>query len=175
MLPLHIHPRLNQQNKSFFFLPSKYRFLRILLDFTNWEEYYSFMQTGYYKIFWLYIRVILVGFLAGLGLVVCFISKFIGCDWASETVVLCAFAGMFLLILGALFLLHYHKCPSCGKFSLKLGRDPVNIVSTEFVTQHFYVNCSHCDYFEYTDLGLKSNIFIKAIPVRMKSEDGADS
>ena len=129
------------------------------------------MHSGYYKIFWFYILLTLVVFSAGLGLVVCFISKFVGCAWASETVVLSAFAGMLLLILVSLFLLHYHKCPSCGKFSLKLGRDPVNIVSTEFVTQHFYVHCHRCDHFEHTDLGLKSNIFIKAIPVRMKPDD----
>lgn len=133
------------------------------------------MQTGYYKIFWFYIRVAVVVFFAGLGLLYIFISQFLGCDWATETGVLSAFAGMFILILVALFMLHYHKCPSCGKFSLKLEGAPINIDSTKFVTQHFYVNCSHCDYSEYTDLGLKSNIFIKKIPVHMKPGDGADS
>lgn len=126
------------------------------------------MPTGYYRIFQRYILKLAASFFCGLGLAVCIVAQKAGADWATESVVLSVFAGLLVLVLAFLHLLHFRKCPTCGKRSLKLDCDPANIVSTAFATRHFYVHCRHCGHFEYTDLGLKSNIFIKAIPVRMK-------
>lgn len=141
------------------------------IDSVNSWIYITRMQSAHYRIYWFYMMGLAALIPCGLGLAVCFIAKKLGADWATDAVVLSAFIALFILVLLFLYLLHFRKCPACGKHSLKLDCDPVDITSTEFVTQHFYVHCRHCEHFAYTDLGIKSNIFLKHIPVRMKAED----
>ncbi len=82
-----------------------------------------------------------------------------------------AFLAFFVALLLAVisFLLYFYKlkCPRCHYHSMGLQWEATEIISLEFVYQHFFVHCRNCQYSQHTDLALKSNILIKKIPVKV--------
>lgn len=79
------------------------------------------------------------------------------------------FAIMFFSIISILLWLNFQKCPQCGCHSMGLQSEAIEITSIEFVYQHMYLYCRNCGCLKNTDLALKSNIFIKKIPIRLKN------
>ena len=63
------------------------------------------------------------------------------------------------------------RCPHCGKRNLHVDYDPPTViaVSPKWETKNTIAICENCGYQQQTDLQIKSNIFIKALPVKIKT------
>ena len=66
------------------------------------------------------------------------------------------------------------RCPHCGERSVYVEYDPSTlvIVSPRVQTQNMVARCRNCGFRQQTDLQLKSNMFIRQFPVKVKSDQG---
>ena len=63
------------------------------------------------------------------------------------------------------------RCPHCGKRNLHVDYDPPTVIAVtpKWETKNTIAICDNCGYQQQTDLQIKSNIFIKALPVKIKT------
>ncbi|MCD8320880.1 MAG: hypothetical protein V8Q16_10760 [Akkermansia muciniphila] len=65
------------------------------------------------------------------------------------------------------------RCPHCGERSVRIEYDPPPVLITpEWKTQNTIAECQSCGFQQQTDLQMKSNMFIKFFPVKVKSDQG---
>lgn len=63
------------------------------------------------------------------------------------------------------------RCPHCGKRSVRIELDPPPVaVTPKWKTQNAIAKCQNCGFQQQTDFQKKTNMFIKFIPVKVKSD-----
>ncbi len=62
------------------------------------------------------------------------------------------------------------RCPHCGERGVRIEMDPPSLIvaSPKWQTQNMIAQCHNCGFQQQTDLQLKSNMFIKSFPVKVK-------
>lgn len=126
------------------------------------------MNSGYYKAYRAYISYLLLLTLYGWICAAALVAFKIGVEWMPSWLVIIMMAILAVSIVGWFVHWCFLPCPCCGTRSMTMDRKLLNAEPPFYYSTHFFVRCRHCGYEQDTDLGMKTNIFIKSIPVKMR-------